>query len=449
MVDSNRVRERNEKEYRDGSVVYWMQRDQRTQDNFALLYAQEKALEYKVPLLVVFNYMNAYSGASQPHYLFMLQGLQVVEKNLRAKNIPLIVTGGKPEETITALIEKEKAGLLVTDFNPLRLPESWKNRVAKKIKIPFHEVDAHNIIPCWVASDKEEFAAHTFRPKVRLHYRTFAVLPKQLKAHPYGVLKKYTEVEWKNFTDGLSVDKNAESYAWIKPGEDASKKALKRFIEDKLKGYDTKRNDPTQDAQSDLSPYLHFGHIASVRVAIEVEKAKAGTDDTRAFLEELVVRKELSDNFCFYQKNYDSFDGLKDWAKKTLCDHTKDKREFLYTKKEFERGQTHDPLWNSAQLEMVKKGKMHGYMRMYWAKKILEWTKTPEEAIAIAVSLNDTYSLDGRDPNGYVGVLWSIGGIHDRAWFERPIFGKIRYMNDNGCKRKFDVPKYIEYVAHL
>ena len=200
------------------------------------------------------------------------------------------------------------------------------------------------------------------------------------------------------------------------------------------------RNNPNLDGQSNLSPYLHFGQIAASRVALEVIKSMK---DAGAFLEELIVRRELSDNFCYYNQNYDNLQGFPAWARSTLEEHSRDRREYLYTVEELERGSTHDDLWNAAQLEMVQRGKMHGYMRMYWAKKILEWTESPAEALRAAIYLNDRYELDGRDPNGYVGAAWSIGGVHDRAWKERAIYGKVRYMSYNGSKRKFDVPGYI------
>jgi len=219
---------------------------------------------------------------------------------------------------------------------------------------------------------------------------------------------------------------------------------LDSFFEERLSGYNEKRNDPNENVSSNLSPYLHFGQISAQRIALETYKRKHNIETKDAFLEELIVRRELSDNFCFYNKNYDSFDGFPEWAKKTLNEHRKDKREFTYHLEQFEKAKTHDDLWNAAQIEMVKTGKMHGYMRMYWAKKILEWTETPEEALEYSIYLNDKYELDGRDPNGYTGCAWSIGGVHDRAWTERPVFGKIRYMNYNGAKRKFDVKRYIQ-----
>jgi deoxyribodipyrimidine photo-lyase len=246
----------------------------------------------------------------------------------------------------------------------------------------------------------------------------------------------------------LKINKNVREVDWIKSGESGALKYFKHFLKNKLNKYDALRNDPTKDGQSNLSPFLHFGQISAQRVAIEVEKFPADPESKKSFLEELIVRRELSDNFCYYNKNYDLFDGFHQWAKTTLNEHRRDEREFIYSLRKFEDAKTHDDLWNAAQTEMVKTGKMHGYMRMYWAKKILEWTKSPEDALKISIYLNDKYELDGRDPNGYVGIAWSIGGIHDRAWFERPVYGKVRYMNRNGADKKFAVNSYIKKFAN-
>jgi deoxyribodipyrimidine photo-lyase len=218
-------------------------------------------------------------------------------------------------------------------------------------------------------------------------------------------------------------------------------------MKNKLNGYALQRNDPALDATSNLSPYLHFGNISAQRVALTVQAVHGKKNAKEAFLEELIVRRELADNFCFYNKDYDTFKGFPAWAMKTLHEHRDDKREYIYSLPQFERAETHDPLWNAAQMEMITQGETHGYMRMYWCKKILEWTRTPEEAIRTAIFLNDKYELDGRDPNGYAGVAWSIGGVHDRAWGTRKVFGKIRFMSYNGCKSKFDIEKYIEKIG--
>ncbi|MDD5644415.1 MAG: deoxyribodipyrimidine photolyase, partial [bacterium] len=236
---------------------------------------------------------------------------------------------------------------------------------------------------------------------------------------------------------------------WIEPGEKAALRTLRNFIKNGLPGFASQRNDPNMGAESNLSPYLHFGQISAQRAALEINKSPASKEAKEAFLEELIIRRELADNYCLYNKNYDNPAGFPDWAKKTLSEHKKDKREYTYSLKQLETAGTHDALWNAAQLQMLKTGKMHGYMRMYWAKKILEWTESPEQAQKIAVYLNDKYELDGRDPNGYAGIAWSIGGVHDRAWGERHIFGKIRYMSYNGCKSRFNTAAYIRKVNDI
>jgi len=334
----------------------------------------------------------------------------------------------------------------VTDFSPLRLHRQWKSEVAKALRIPFYEVDAHNIVPCDVASDKREYAAATFRPKIHRFLSTFleeAFVP--LKT-PCPWKARVTPINWQQVRKELKVDSTVKPVDWLRPGEKGARETLGRFLERGLMRYAFGRNDPNQTAQSNLSPYLHFGQISAQRVVQEVMRHAGQSEAREAFIEEIVVRRELSDNFCSYVRNYDSVDAFPAWAKKSLDEHRADERSHIYTRTQFERGLTHDSLWNAAQLEMVRKGKMHGYMRMYWAKKILEWTSTPEQAMRIALYLNDKYELDGRDPNGYAGIAWSIGGVHDRAWGDRPVFGKIRYMSYEGCKRKFDVAQYTKTV---
>jgi len=320
-----------------------------------------------------------------------------------------------------------------------------EKKVAENINISFYEIDAHNIVPCRIASQKCEFGAYTIRPKIHRLIAEFLCEIPQIRKHP---VKEKTFFETKNNWEGhsrsLRIDRTVTEISWLKSGEKEALKTLKNFIKNKLNSYDKKRNDPNVDGTSNLSPYLHFGQISAQRIALEIEKAPAHNHAKNVFLEELIVRRELADNFCFYNKNYNHFDGFPHWAKMTLNAHRKDKRQYLYDQEQFEKAQTHDDLWNAAQKEMLTRGKMHGFMRMYWAKKILEWSQSPEEALKIAIYLNDKYQLDGRDPNGYTGIAWSIGGVHDRAWGERAIFGKIRYMSYQGCKSKFDVPTYIQ-----
>jgi len=432
-----------------GPVVYWMSRDQRVRDNWALLYAQDLARKARAPMAVAFCLAPKFPDATLRQYGFMLRGLLEVEAGLATRNVPFFLLQGNPDKLLPGFLKQIDAGVLVTDFDPLRIKRAWKKRTARAGRIPFYEVDAHNIVPCWAASPKQEYGAYTLRPKIGKLLPEFLTEFPSLKRHPFPWKGNVPGTDWVAVGKGLNIDAAVPEVSWLRPGEKAARAALRNFIKNKLARYDEDRNDPAQGGQSGLSPYLHFGQISAQRVALEVMKAGNSRKSKAAFLEELIVRRELSDNFCYYNPHYDDTDGFPPWARETLKKHGKDGRVYLYTLKEFEEARTHDELWNAAQMEMVKKGKMHGYLRMYWAKKLLEWAASPEKAMETAIYLNDRYELDGRDPNGYAGIAWSIGGVHDRAWGERPVFGKIRYMSYNGCRAKFDVRAYIEQVKKL
>ena len=216
------------------------------------------------------------------------------------------------------------------------------------------------------------------------------------------------------------------------PGRKAAERAVQQFVRHRLEHYTEDRNDPLLNGQSGLSPYLHFGTVSPLRVALAVQRSEASDEAKGVYLEELVVRRELADNFCYYQPYHDRYEGLPEWSRRTLEKHAQDRRQHQYTTVELEAGETEDDLWNAMQMEMVRKGKMHGYLRMYWGKKVLEWTTSPREAVDRLIYLNDRYELDGRDPNGYTGILWSVGGLHDRPWKERPIFGTVQLYVGRG-----------------
>jgi deoxyribodipyrimidine photo-lyase len=429
-------------------VIVWMRRDQRAGDNWALLHAQDLALDGGRPLAVAFCLVPEFLGAARRQYAFMLAGLRETARALADLGIPLHLLQGDPVAEIPALVARAGAACLVTDFNPLRISRRWEQGVCAAVDVPVHVVDAHNVVPVWRASDKQEYAARTLRPRLQRLLPEFLTDLPALRPHPVGWPGDVPAPDWDGAAAGLAVGEAGPPITWRTPGSRAAGVALTAFLEQGLAGYDSARNDPVRDGQSDLSPYLHFGQLAPQRVAWEVAR-RPESADRDAFLEELVVRRELSDNFCHHNPDYDRYEGLPAWARRTLEDHLDDPREHLYDLEQFETAQTHDALWNAAQTEMRLRGKMPGYLRMYWAKKILEWTRDPGEALDVAITLNDRWQLDGRDPNGYVGCAWSIGGLHDRPWTERPIFGKVRYMNLNGCKRKFRVDRYLDRVARL
>jgi deoxyribodipyrimidine photo-lyase len=441
-MNLKRVRTLKEGTSGPGPVAYWMSRDQRAADNWALLYSQELALQRRVPLVVIFCLVPTFLGAARRQYGFLVEGLQQVARQLARKGIAFHLLTGSPQEAVSTFVTQHGIGLLVTDFDPLRIKQNWKAGVYDGIDIPVHEVDAHNVVPCWLASPKLEYAAYTFRPKLHRALPDFLEPFPSLVRHPYP-WDAGEGTDWEAAARMLQVDETVPPVNWLKSGESAARRVLRSFLQTKLVHYDDVRNDPTQDGQSNLSPYLHFGQLSAQRVALKVHTYPLPDAAKAAFLEELLVRRELADNFCFYNQSYDSTAGFPDWAQKTLNAHRSDPREYLDSAEEFEQALTHDSLWNAAQMEMVRRGKMHGYMRMYWAKKILEWRQSPDDALKIAIYLNDKYELDGRDPNGYTGIAWSIGGVHDRAWQERPVFGKIRYMSHRGAQRKFDVQAYV------
>lgn len=443
-VDKTRVFVADEaKTIGTGPVVYWMQREHRVKDNWALLYARECAEAASVPLMVVFTLVPTKGpNTTWRRYDFIRQGLEEVESELKVLGIPFYVLWGNPKKTIKKFTEEHIVGQIVTDQNPLRRPRSWQEEVSAVVPIRFSIVDAHNVVPVWVASQKVEFAAHTFRPKINSHLKHYLTSFPVLKKQNCTTLP--APVEWDALFSKVKMDRTVAPVAEFRPGGAAAKDFLVQFCKERLTGYATERNNPNVDGQSNLSPYLHFGQLSAQRVALAVQQSSAPSIDKEAYLEELLVRRELSDNFCFYTRSYDVLEAAHPWAQLTLKQHAKDEREVTYDRESFERAKTHDDLWNAMQMQLVVSGKLHGWCRMYWAKKILEWTPDVRTAIKVALYLNDRYSLDGNDPNGVVGVLWSVAGVHDRAWGERPVFGKIRYMNFAGAKRKFVVGAYID-----
>ncbi|WP_028574519.1 deoxyribodipyrimidine photo-lyase [Desulfonatronovibrio hydrogenovorans] len=440
-VSPERIQKVKTGPYTKGPVVYWMSRDQRIFHNWALLHAQDLALDMDRELRILFCLAPGFLGAGFRQYDFMLKGLQECFTQARELNIPFDLICGEPEISVPSYLDNLKPAFLVMDFDPLRIKRDWQKKVLDNSRVSACLVDAHNIVPVWTASSKQEYAARTIRPRIHKKLAQF------LEPVPEVAVQKKNTIDFPNKPDfyqhipthaGKPVD-------WIKPGTAAGLKQLDLFLAKRISSYSGYRNDPNREVLSDLSPYLHFGQICSQTVALEVQKnIDIHPEDKDAFLEEIIIRKELADNFCHFNPDYDNFHGLPQWGQKTLNKHRIDPRPYLYSLEDLESSSTHDALWNAAQQEMIVRGKMHGYMRMYWAKKILEWTRTPEEAISWAVYLNDKYELDGRDPNGYTGILWSMGGLHDRPWKERQIFGTVRYMSYEGCKRKFNINEYIE-----
>ena len=417
-----------------------MQASQRAEYNHALELAIRQANELKQPLIVYFGLTDAFPEANERHYYFMLEGLKHTQNSLRDRGIGMVVERVSPENGAVKLAKK--ASLVVCDRGYLEIQKQWRQHVAEHVECPLLQVDSDVVVPVETASGKEEYSAATLRRKLyRILHQYFVPLAEESPR----IGSSSWEFESCEISDVATAVSNLNINHSIKPvasfhgGTNEAKKRLEEFISKKLDRYYDLRNDPNEDCLSNLSPYLHFGQISPLYVALQVShQSHPGSD---AFLEELIVRRELSMNFVHYNHNYDSYVGLPNWAKETLSEHREDTREYIYSREELERARTHDSYWNAAQREMMTTGKMHSYMRMYWGKKILEWTSNPEEAYKTALYLNNKYELDGRDPNGFAGVAWCFGK-HDRPWPQRPIFGNVRYMSAEGLRRKFDAEKY-------
>lgn len=448
IIQPERIKKLNEHKIISGDyVLYWMQASQRTQYNHALEYAIHQSNKLKKPLIVYFGLTESFPDANQRHYFFLLEGLKEVEESLNDMNIQFVVLKRSPE--IGAVEMAENSSMVVTDRGYLDIQRKWRNHVADKIKCSLIQVESDVVVPLETASYKEEYSAATFRKKIKNYMNYFLVPLKREESLIHEKDLEFPSFPIKNIKKTLSklkIDKSVVEVNSLHGGTSHALKHLDNFLRNKLDGFSQYRNDPTLDYYSNMSPYLHFGQISPLYITLMVKNTNSPSE--KAYLEELIVRRELSMNFVFYNPNYNNFNCLPHWAKKTLIEHEKDKREYLYSVNALESADTHDPYWNAAQQEMLHTGKMHGYMRMYWGKKILEWVKSPIEAFNIAIYLNNKYEIDGRDANGFTGVAWCLGK-HDRAWRERKILGKVRYMNANGLRRKFKIDHYVERVNQI
>ncbi|MEJ2629426.1 MAG: deoxyribodipyrimidine photolyase, partial [bacterium] len=342
------------------------------------------------------------------------------------------------------LLLAERADLVVVDRGYLRIQQQWRHYAAEHLDCPLIQVESEVVIPVTLVSPKEEYSARTIRGKIYSYRDRFLTMVPQQEADLSSLdfdLESMDISTLDGILSHLNIDSSVKPVSHFSGGSRTAQKFLQEFVEHKLDRYPELRNHPELDWISHLSPYLHFGQISPLTIVFRVLERKSPGEE--AFLEELIIRRELSMNFVYYNPLYDSYQGIPQWARNTLHDHRDDTREYLYSQEELEKAETHDVYWNAAQREMVFRGKMHGYMRMYWGKKILEWSSSPEQAFRLALYLNNKYELDGRDPNGFTGVAWCFG-LHDRAWKERPVFGKIRYMNAKGLKRKFDIDQYVQ-----
>jgi deoxyribodipyrimidine photo-lyase len=435
-------------------VVYWMQRAQRGRDNHALDKAIAVGDALGLPVVAYFAGISNFPHANLRHYAFLNRGLWDVEEDCAERGVGFVMRR-HPHEDHLKFFSDVDAAFVIGDENPMREPEKWRVHVAQHVKVPFWTVDADVIVPSKLL-EKAQFSAAVARPRLYRALPEFLTEYKNPKAQhmwktPHGLhaddVREDMTRGWKDFDRSV---KPVE--AWT-GGHKAAMERLHTFCDKMLESYDKDRNHPEKDGTSKMSPYLHYGHIGPQTIMLAVDAAAKKNpklrDAAESYKNELVAWRELSVNFVRYQPEYDSPECADKWARETIAEHDKDQRETLYKLPQLEKGETYDELWNASQLQMVKYGWMHNYMRMYWAKKILEWTPNVGIAMKVAIYLNDKYEIDGRDPGGYAGIAWSMLGKFDRTWFDRPIFGKRRYMSGASTGKKFDSKTYMKQVRML
>lgn len=452
MVSPARIRPLNNRPTGDGRyVLYWMQASQRAWYNHALEYAIDRGNELRRPVVVCFGLDENYPEANLRHYRFMLDGLADAAGALRRRGMAMVVRRGNPADVAADLAAD--ASLVVCDRGYLRHQAAWRRRLAEAARCAVVEVEADAVVPVDAASGRLEVAARTLRPKLRrvvdghlTVLRAGQVVRDSLSLDAGGDVDP---LDVEGTLAGLKVDRSVPPSPFFQGGLTAGRKRLGTFLGSRLRGYAEGRSEPSAPHTSLLSPYLHFGHISPLEPMLRIQRSRpAPPEDCDAFIEQLLVRRELSLNFVTRNPHYDRYEGLPAWARATLEEHVADRRRHVYSRQELEAARTHDELWNAAQKEMVLTGYMHNHMRMYWGKMILAWKATPREAFEDALYLNNRYLLDGRDPNSYAGVGW-IFGLHDRPWPPRPVFGTVRSMTRESLERKIDAGAYMRMVAAI
>lgn len=422
-------------------VLYWMQQSQRLRYNKAYNYAVSRADELKLPLLVCFV-VSPYPEAQKAHYHFMLTGIKKTIDDLVDNKTGTVIRQGNMVEEVVRLAGA--AEVLVIDQGYLDIQRKWRNQVIELVDSETKVIDTDTVIPVTITSDKPEIAARTLRPRIKRNLEDYELevflKTPQIDSSQHQLVKENEPVKDSIFKKYLLP--GSQYFYSLNGGATAAQSLLSGFIDDKLPYYHTLSNDPSKEIRSCLSPYLHFGQISALDITLQIRHAHAPQPAIDSFLEQLIVRRELAVNFVWYTEDYQSYNAAVPlWAQKTLNDHAQDRREYLYKLSQLEKAETHDIYWNAAQMELIKTGHMHNYMRMYWGKKIIEWTKFPQQAFEWMQYINNFYQLDGRDANSYAGIAWCFG-LHDHPWKERQIFGKVRYMNEKGLKRKFLIDDY-------
>ena len=433
-------------------ILYWMQMFKRASHNYALNFAIQMANKQGLPLVVYEGLKFYYPWANDRMHTFILEGVAEKQAEFAERGIRYIFylqrSERDPKHTVAQLARE--ASVLVTDDYPCFIIPEHNERIASS-NLPVYAVDANGMVPLSTLP-KEEYAAYTIRPKIQ---RLLPDLPRSIVTPHLEVQKPRLDVDCPETT--VTADNIPELVAQcdidhsVKPsnlysgGTKAGRKRLKQFVSNILPRYDKTHNEPSVDGVSRLSPYLHFGFLSIQEIVAAVEQAKAPKAAKDAYLEQAIVRRELSFNLTRHNPHYDSLKSLPPWALQTMREHSDDPRPELLDEEKIEAAETYDELWNAAQRELVKTGHLHNYVRMLWGKRVIQWQRTYEMAFELLVHLNNKYALDGRDPNSYAGILWCFGK-HDRPWFEREIFGTIRYMTSQSMAKKFNARRYMGSV---
>jgi len=478
-----RIRAANDREINPGGdyVLYWMTAFRRTEYNFSLQRAVEWARDLKKPLVILEALRCGYPWASDRIHFFIIQGMADNARRLAEQKSVLYYPYLETEQGDgKGLLESlsQSSCLVIGDDFPCSFLPRMARAASRQIGVRFELVDSNGLLPMREAN-KVFLRAHDYRRFLQKNLRPYLDdLPEKdplldarlpiMSGVPRQILERWPAAD----PESLAKDDDCLKNFWINHqvkvapnvgGPKAAQDVLRDFLEYRLPRYATDRNQPEQEVGSGLSSYLHFGHISAHEVfgkLMEQEQwttARIATNGTgsadgwwgaspaaESFLDELITWREVGYNMCWQRDDYDQYESLPDWAQKTLAEHTNDPREYAYLMKEFESGETHDGLWNAAQRQLVREGRIHSYLRMLWGKKILEWSSLPQDALDVMIELNNKYALDGRNPNSYSGIFWCLGR-YDRAWGpERPIFGKVRYMSSDNTARKFRVKQYIE-----
>lgn len=432
-------------------VLYWMGLSQRAGFNPALEQAIDEANERKLPVVVCYGIAEGYPEVNARHWTFLLQGLAEIGPALAKRGIGFVARReGGPVET--ALTYATEAALVVIDRNYLKPIRQYYEDFVTRAPCRVVQVEGDVVVPIETASGKHDYAARTLRPKIYRMWEEYLqpLQPRKVRHSARGLALESTLdlSDIRRLVAGLACDQSVGPVKRFRGGQAEAESRLEDYLAGPFSRYATIRGKPEAGAASHMSPYLHYGQISPVAIALAVKEAKTGdAEDRAAYLEELVVRRELAMNHVFYEPRYDAIEAMPDWCRKTLREHRDDRHPHLYTREQFEAGETHSVYWNAAMQEMRDTGYMHNHMRMYWGKKIVQWSKSPEEAWDIALRLNNKYFIDGRDANSFTNVGW-LFGLHDRPWGPQPVFGTVRSMGEASLK-KFDADGYVRDVERL